>query len=139
MAHYSQQQKVLFQHCDPAGIVFYPRYFEMINGVVESWFEEGLNVSFADLHFKRDSAVPTVTINTTFKAPSRLGDVLELELTVKKIGGASLDLDVVASIADSRRFEATLTLVHVGRESGQPRPWPQDIRDKIENLLKEAL
>ncbi|MEL6103010.1 MAG: acyl-CoA thioesterase, partial [Pseudomonadota bacterium] len=22
-------QKVLFKHCDPAGIVFYPRYFEM--------------------------------------------------------------------------------------------------------------
>ena len=28
------QRKVRFQHCDPAGIVFYPRYFEMLNSVV---------------------------------------------------------------------------------------------------------
>ena len=30
-------QKVLFKHCDPAGIVFYPRYFEMINDCVEAF------------------------------------------------------------------------------------------------------
>ena len=28
-------QKVRFQHCDPAGIVFYPRYFEMLNTTIE--------------------------------------------------------------------------------------------------------
>ena len=31
---FTTQRKVRFQHCDPAGIVFYPRYFEMINSVV---------------------------------------------------------------------------------------------------------
>ena len=25
---------VRFSHCDPAGIVYFPRYFDMINGVV---------------------------------------------------------------------------------------------------------
>ena len=29
---------VRFSHCDPAGIVYFPRYFDMINGVVEDWF-----------------------------------------------------------------------------------------------------
>ncbi|CPO21707.1 4-hydroxybenzoyl CoA thioesterase [Bordetella pertussis] len=29
--------EVRFRHCDPAGIVFYPRYFEMINDFVEEW------------------------------------------------------------------------------------------------------
>ena len=33
---------VRFQHTDPAGIVFYPRYFEMINQVIEDWFAEKL-------------------------------------------------------------------------------------------------
>ena len=28
---FSHEQRVRFGHCDPAGIVFYPRYFEMIN------------------------------------------------------------------------------------------------------------
>src|SRR5260370_493059 len=33
------QVQVLFRHCDPAGIVFYPRYFEMVNDLVEEWFD----------------------------------------------------------------------------------------------------
>jgi 4-hydroxybenzoyl-CoA thioesterase len=40
MMLFSINQKVLFKHCDPAGIVFYPRYFEMINDCVEAFFDE---------------------------------------------------------------------------------------------------
>ena len=28
---------VRFAHCDPAGIVFFPRYMEMFNNLVEDW------------------------------------------------------------------------------------------------------
>ncbi len=139
MTHFSIAQKVLFQHCDPAGIVFYPRYFEMINYAVESWFEEGLNVPFSTLHFERNSAIPTATINTVFKAPSRLGDILDIGLTVNRIGGASLDLEIEAAANDNIRFSATLTLVHVNGTSGKPKPWPEDIRERIETLLRETL
>ena len=36
--------------CDPAGIVFYPRYLEMFNNLVEDWFCDGLKLSFAEFH-----------------------------------------------------------------------------------------
>ena len=36
---------VRFADCDPAGIVFYPRYMEMFNALVEDWFREGLKLS----------------------------------------------------------------------------------------------
>jgi len=138
MSHFSVQQKILFQHCDPAGIVFYPRYFEMINAAVEAWFEEGLGVSFATLHGERGHAVPTVTINTTFQNPSHLGDVLAIDITVLKIGGASLDLEICAQSAGTKRFEATLTLVHINKETGRPHSWSDDLRDAINILLKET-
>ncbi|MCO5127369.1 MAG: hypothetical protein M9957_08845 [Rhodobacteraceae bacterium] len=35
---FRQDIRVGFNHCDPAGIVFYPRYFEMANTVCESFF-----------------------------------------------------------------------------------------------------
>lgn len=34
---FSYRQKVLFMHYDPAGIVFFPRYFEMMNDCVEAF------------------------------------------------------------------------------------------------------
>lgn len=138
MSHFTVPQKILFQHCDPAGIVFYPRYFEMINAAVEGWFEEGLGVSFAEMHGARGSAVPTVTIDTTFQNPSHLGDMLDIEITVLKIGGASLDLQVQAYSGGTTRFESTLTLVYIDKDAGRPRPWPNDIRDTINILLKET-
>ncbi|KAF5290196.1 hypothetical protein FQR65_LT20676 [Abscondita terminalis] len=42
-----------FRHCDPAGIVFYPRYAEMINDTVEHWFKHGLGMDFDCLHRPR--------------------------------------------------------------------------------------
>lgn len=38
---------VRFQHCDPAGIVFYPQYFVLFHELIEDWFNEGLRVNYA--------------------------------------------------------------------------------------------
>ena len=45
-APFISQVEVRFRHCDPAGIVFYPRYFEMINDFVEEWFDKGMGLPF---------------------------------------------------------------------------------------------
>ena len=45
-APFVSQVEVRFRHCDPAGIVFYPRYFEMINDFVEEWFDKGMGLPF---------------------------------------------------------------------------------------------
>jgi 4-hydroxybenzoyl-CoA thioesterase len=37
-----RDKRVRFQHCDPAGIVFYPQYFVMIHELMEDWFTEAL-------------------------------------------------------------------------------------------------
>ena len=128
-------QPVLFKHCDPAGIVFYPRYFEMMNDAVEAFFTHGLGIDFAVLH--RDGGVPTARIEITFTAPSRHGDHLLIALTPTRLGGASLDLAFEARAGEERRFHATSTLVLVGPD-GRPRPWSADQRDRITPFLEET-
>lgn len=131
-AAFRTQAKVLFQHCDPAGIVFYPRYFEMINAVIEEWFEAGLGVSFADLVGPRRAGVPTARIEATFHAPSRLGDLLDFALEVTRLGGASLDIAVRASAGGEARLTCTATLVHVDRDSLRAVRWPDDLRARLD-------
>ena len=48
-AVFQREQVVRFGHCDPAGIVFFPRYFEMLNELVEDWFAQALGLPFAVL------------------------------------------------------------------------------------------
>jgi len=127
-------QKVLFKHCDPAGIVFFPRYFEMMNDCVESWFAEALECPFETLH-KTGAAVPTAGIQTRFAAPSRHGDQLQLQLQVIKLGKTSLTYEMTASCGAELRFATEATLVHV-QGSGKPAPWPAPTRTRIEHDMK---
>ena len=123
-----QDQKVLFRHCDPAGIVFFPRYFEMINDCVEHFFDAFLGWPFEAL--LQTQGVPTAEISTRFLAPSRHGDRLALVLTVTKVGRASLCYTIEASCGDEKRFDAAAALVHVDA-AGKPAPWPEAIREKL--------
>ena len=127
-------QKVLFRHCDPAGIVFYPRFFEMINDCVEAFFEEQLTTPFASLHGV--ACVPTVTIETTFSAPSRLGDTLFINLSPTRIGRSSLGLNFVALCGEEPRFSADSTLVYTNA-NGRPQSWPDNLRATITAMIKE--
>ncbi len=125
-------QKVLFKHCDPAGIVFYPRYFEMINDCVEAFFDE-IGFPFAVLH--RNAGVPTAQIEAVFKAPSRHGDQLEIALSATRVGGASLGLAFLAKCSSEPRFTATATLVHTDVQ-GRPEGWPDDMRRALTNYIR---
>ncbi|MDZ4112305.1 MAG: thioesterase family protein [Brevundimonas sp.] len=132
---FTVDRRVRFADCDAAGIVFFPRYFEMLNGVVEDWFAGPLEASFRELHVNREVSVPTAAVEARFMAPSRLEDDLTFSLTVNKLGGASCGLRHVIACDGQRRFEATQTIVYVGR-SLKPEPWPDALRARIQPFLE---
>lgn len=123
---YSRQIRVEFQHCDPAARVFYPRYFEMMNSVVETFFAEVVGTSFAAMHRESGRGVPTVDLAAEFPAATRLGDVLNFVLRIERIGGASLTLSHRATCRDELRLSARQVLVWV--EGDRARPWPEEMR-----------
>jgi 4-hydroxybenzoyl-CoA thioesterase len=137
MTAFAVRQKVYFQHCDPAGIVFYPRYFEMINTTVEEWFAQCLGVPFETLH--GSAAVPTVSIRIDFRAPSKLGDMLEFRLRPTRIGRSSLDLAIEVHCGTEKRVSLIQTLVFTGKSSDRSRSWPKDIRARILQELNELV
>lgn len=128
MPAFVSHQKILFQHCDPARIVFYPRYFELLNMVVEEWFELGIGIPFAEMHIDREEGIPTVKIEALFMAPSRLGEVVDFSLQVVRIGNSSVELLVTAECKGEKRLEIKLTLVHISNLEGKSIPWPDDMR-----------
>ncbi|MEM7320519.1 MAG: thioesterase family protein [Pseudomonadota bacterium] len=128
-------QKVLFKHCDPAGIVFYPRYFEMMNDCVEAFFEH-LGFPFEALH--ADGAVPTVQIETRFAHPSRHGDELVLDLTCDAPSRTSLGLTIKTRCGEEERMHFRSTIVMVGAD-GRPVSWPDDLRQALQSFSKKEI
>lgn len=129
-------QPVLFQHCDPAGIVYYPRYFDMLTAAMEAWFAECAGVDFAALHDRMGLATPTAALKAEFVAPSRHGDRLALTLTALRLGRTSLTLAAAFACGDEARLTATWTVVLTSR-AGAPTPWPADVARRIEDAMAE--
>lgn len=113
---FHKEKLIRFSHCDPAGIGFYPRYVELINEVVEDWFQQGLGVPFRELHETHRQGIPTVKLVVDYLAPSRYGDRLDFRLRVLRLGNSSLTLEVAAASAGSERLRAELTVVLVGAD-----------------------
>ena len=123
---------VRFGDCDPAGIVFYPRYFEMFNNLVEDWCAQGLGASFHELVMVRQLGLPTVSVTTDFLAPSKLGDVLSAQLSVLKIGGASLTVAIRLLGEDgAERVRASLVLVTMDIGQGRATRIPDALRARM--------
>ncbi|MFW2543647.1 acyl-CoA thioesterase [Primorskyibacter sp. 2E107] len=134
MAVFRYPQTVLFRHCDPARIMFFPRMLELVNDAVENFFERELGWPFHDIH--PDRAVPTVEISTRFNAPCRLGEQLVLWIEPTAIGRTSLTLKTTGKVDEDPRFETVQTLVCIASD-GRPTPWPDTVRARTEKLFGE--
>lgn len=132
---YTRLTAIEFNHCDPAGIVFYPRYFEMINSVIENFFADVLGASFAAIHVHGGHGVPTVRIEADFRHPSRLGEKVLFSLNIRSIGRSSVALRVIAGEPDDPRLTADMTLVWMNLSAGA-EPWPDDIRARMTAFME---
>lgn len=86
--YFTKKEKIRFCHIDYAGIVFYPRYLEMLNALVEDWFAEALESPFSEMH--KTNGIPTVELKVQFKKPARLDEILTKKLWVIKLGKSSI-------------------------------------------------
>ena len=127
-AVFQREQRVRFGHCDPAGIVFYPRYFEMLNELIEDWFATGLGLPLDELIGQRRLGVPTAQLDTRFLRVSRHGDRLMQRIHLERLGRSSLGLRIAFDGDDGPRVEFTQVLVCTSLDTHRPQPFPDDLR-----------
>lgn len=138
MNYFIKQEKIRFQHIDFAGIVFYPRYLEMLNALVEDWFEEALHRPFHKMH--ETNGIPTVDLKVQFKKAARLGETLTKELWVKELRSSSLLCGFLFKNQENETIlEGEVTLVNVtietDRKAIKSEPFNEEIRNKIAFFL----
>jgi 4-hydroxybenzoyl-CoA thioesterase len=132
-AEFRRARMIRFSDCDPAGIVFYPQYFVMLNGLVEDWVGEGLGVDYHALIGERRIGLPTVRLEADFRAVSRMGDDVMLGLSVERLGSRSMTLVLrcFEPASGELRMQMTQVLVTTSLESHRAVAVPEDIRAAI--------
>lgn len=124
-----------FAHCDPAGIAYYPRYFELCDAAIEDWTAAVLGIDRRKMHLERGLGLPTVSLHAEFAAPSRLGDMLDFDVSVTRVGRSSVDLAVGIACAGQPRFTVRYTQVLTDLAGGSARPWPPELLERLNKEL----
>ena len=123
---------VRFSHCDPAGIIFYPQYFVMFNGLIEDWFNHALKIDYANFITSRRMGLPMVSLTCDFMKPSKIGEIITLTLKIERIGNSSLKLEINALYKEEVRSTAHQTVCVNSLETGRAVPIPDDLRERLQ-------
>jgi 4-hydroxybenzoyl-CoA thioesterase len=108
--------------CDPAQIVFYPRYFAMFDGATQELFRAALGKP--KIEWAREFGIvgiPMVDTRAKFVVPSRYGDDIIIESRVARFGGSSFDVEHrVFREGGILSIEASETRVWAGADPDKP-------------------
>ena len=79
--------------CDPAGIIYYPRYFAIFDASTSALIERALGMRKSDYLKAYDFAGhPLVNAHSRFLIPTRYGDEVTIETTVTALRRSSFDV-----------------------------------------------
>ena len=122
------ERRIRFSHCDPAGIVYFVNFFDMISGAVEDWFRDAVGLPFNEMHIVRRIGFPIVNTGCEFFRPSHLGDMLALELAVAKLGRSSIEFRIRGRVGEEEKFLARHKVALISLDTLRALPIPDDLR-----------
>jgi 4-hydroxybenzoyl-CoA thioesterase len=129
----SRRVTIEWQHCDPAGIVFYPRYFAMFDSCTTGLFSQVLGMSKHQfLRYYAFAGYPMVDTRARFLKPTKFGDDVVIETKVAAFRRSSFDVQHRLSLDGDLCVECSDTRVWVERDPGdldkvRATPIPQDV------------
>jgi 4-hydroxybenzoyl-CoA thioesterase len=122
--------------CDPAGIVFFPRYFEWFDACTAALF---LHAGFSKRAFLDAYGIvgfPVVDTRARFLKPSSFGDAVIVDSAVERLGRSSFDISHRLMRPEGLAVEALETRVWTTRASDAPHglrslPIPQEVVERL--------
>ena len=90
---FTRKLTVEWGHCDPAGIVFNPRFFEYFDWSTALLVRAALGMEKVEMLAAYGVAgIPLVDTQAVFHLPSRFGDEIEIVSSVTGVGRSSFEI-----------------------------------------------
>lgn len=130
------ERRIRFSHCDPAGIVYFVNFFDMVNAVVEDWFADAIGYPIQESLAHDRHGFPIVDTQCSFSRPCHLGDQLVLELTIAKLGKSSVEFTIRGRVGQEEKFRARHKVVMVSVDTFRSTPIPDELRAKMRPYIR---
>ena len=137
MLTYTRNARIEWGDCDPAGIVFFPRYFAMFDSCTTALFSQALGMS--KYQFTRHyefQGYPMVDTRARFLKPTKFGDDVVIETKVAEFRRSSFDVQHRITLDGELCVECFDTRVWAARDPADPekiksKPIPQEVIAKF--------
>jgi 4-hydroxybenzoyl-CoA thioesterase len=128
---------VRFGDCDPAGLVYYPRFFHHFHAAMEELFAVSLGLPYPELTRGAGLGFPAVHVESDFRSPLRYGEAAEIEVAVERLGETSCTFRfrLFAGGEPAPRAEARVVTVCVDLATLAKRPIPDALRASLARHL----
>jgi 4-hydroxybenzoyl-CoA thioesterase len=122
--------------CDPAHIVYFPRYFEFFDACTTALFKRAGISKPKMLKTYRIVGIPVVDIKATFRAPSRFGDEVVVESEIAELGRSSFCVHHRLFNHKTLAVECVETRVWARHSADDPEkiesaPIPQEVVERL--------
>ena len=128
---------VRFGDLDAAGIAYYPNLVNFLHEAFEDFFRGHVGRPFPEVYAEGIS-FPTVKLEMEFVSPVRYGDVVDVAVSVERIGRSSVQVRYEGSVKGRPVFHARNTAVVVDMKTFRPVPLPDWLRRRFEAALHTA-
>ena len=117
---HEREMQIEWGHCDPAGIVFHPRYLEIFDACANMLFQKASGMTKAAmLRHYGCAGIPVVEAGAKFILPSRYGDTVRVVTRVAEFRRSSFSLRHDLFMGDSLAAEGWSTRVWVVHSPGE--------------------
>ena len=134
---YTYQTKIKLHETDAAGLLFFGNQLKIVHDAYESLLEI-IGFGFAQLIREKDFFLPIVHCEADYKLPLFVGDLLEIQVRVEKVGKTSFTFSYEL-INSAHKLVGRAQTVHVtmNKKTQKKIPLPSDLRSKIEDLYND--
>ena len=125
--------RIVWGDCAPAGIVYYPRYFEMFDTSTTALFERALGMTkYQFVKHYECLGYPMVDTRARFVLPTRYGDDVVIETTITEIKRSSFSVTHKILKDGQLAVKGFETRVWVARDPADPdkikaKPLPDEV------------
>jgi 4-hydroxybenzoyl-CoA thioesterase len=118
----TRNTRIEWGDCDPAGIIFYARYFEIFDTSTTVLIERALGMKKIEYLKAFDFlGHPLVETRATFRVPTRFGDEVAVETALTACGRSSFKIEHRLTHAGMLAAEGFETRVWAARDPADPK------------------
>lgn len=126
------RRRVKWGECDPAGVVYTPRYADYVAEAHLAFFEHLFAVPPYEVFDSSQMALPAKAIAIEYRRSLWPNDWFDVEIFIGEIRTRTYDLNMTARKDDGIEvFVATFTLICLDRDAKKAVPLPQWLRDRL--------